>query len=132
MSWHGLRTREELELYAQERGLVVRYPKPNELFIDIDSQQDMDFCLEQMKILREKLGVQVAEDELVLQITPSRSNYPGKFHVVLTFPEYIYFSWVTRIAFQAMLGSDRQRELLSWFDAGHAPGTATVFFEKKP
>ena len=98
-------------------------PESNELFIDIDSESDVGVMSEMVRILRFN-GVVVS----VERVTPSRTE--GHYHAVVKLDRDV--SAVERIAFQACLGSDRKRELLSLLrvvlELDRPP---TVFFEPK-
>jgi len=112
----------DLKRYAADNGLRIVYPEHNQLLIDIDSDEDFQTFKDQFKILSEKFKV-------LWTVTPSRSKPQGK-HIIVTVPG-ANFSDLERIAFQAVLGSDRKRELLSIFDIIKGDSHPTVFFEKE-
>lgn len=87
---------------AAARGMIVVEPGPRDLFIDLDNGTD-----ELNGLLRLAAAAGLAIE--VVEIWPSRTE--GHFHAHLrtTFS----LSLALRIALQAALGSDRQRELLS-------------------
>ncbi len=108
---------------AAERGLDVRFPKPNELFVDIDSNRDFA----RFKTLVEMLGRVESVRQWIE--TPSASGGQHR-HVVVTLGRSV--TEFERIAFQAMLGSDLKREALSYerLRTGSCP-YPTMFFEPK-
>jgi hypothetical protein len=110
---------------ADERNLDIKYPAPNELFIDIDNARDFA----RFKVLVEMLGRTETVRSWV--DTPSASGGQHR-HVVVTLGRNV-LSAFERIAFQAMLGSDLKREILS-YERWNATGDPcpTVFFEPKP
>lgn len=97
-------------------GFVVTYPADNELQIDIDSASDMArhekswTCL--IRNIDREAGKSPFMTEEHRRITPSRSGGDKRhIRIALPFP----LTPLERIAFQAALGSDPVRELLSIF-----------------
>ncbi len=111
---------------AARLGLTIRYPKENELFLDIDSEEDFTRFLELFTVL-----IQNSAPGHNYDAWPSKSGLP-KRHVVVTLPHPVV-NEMGRVTLQAILGSDRKRELLSWLaitkDLNPEP---TLFFEKVP
>lgn len=102
-------------------GRILVEPAEDELFIDIDSEEDHDRCYAMLAMFATNgFGAKVIRD------TPSRDE--GHRHIV------VRLDWkvdrISRIAFQACLGSDRKRELLSIFRVLLGQDVATVFFEE--
>lgn len=116
-------TLDDAQQKAAERGLEIKYPKSNELFIDIDNARDFA----RFKTLIEMLGR--TEPVVGWVDTPSASGGQHR-HVVVTLSRSV--SEFERIAFQAMLGSDLKREILSYerLKTGSCPHP-TMFFEPK-
>jgi hypothetical protein len=110
-----------------ERGLTADYevvlPDANQLQIDYD-------CAELPKIFEEALGLLAqtvsSEEHIEYKVFRSRS---GNLHVTVTCP-YV-FDAVSRIAWQAVFGSDIKREGLSlmYHSKGHL--NPTLLIEKK-
>ena len=117
---------EELEEYAKEKGLVVRYPAPNELFIDIDSETARELHESLLGILGNVFGMLLPFD-----VTPSPSGKPGRYHVVVTLPRDVKDE-TERLMLQAMLGSDPKRELLGYMHLldGADPKRCNCLFER--
>jgi hypothetical protein len=114
--------REVAEEQAKAKGCIIVEPKPSELFIDIDSEQDLAYFKKQ--IVRIELRM-----PCVWRVQPSPSAKAGRYHVYVDFHPRALDPW-QRIAMQAVLGSDRIRELISvqrLLDGDAAP---TLFFEK--
>lgn len=99
---------------------VVREPAGNELFLDIDSAEDAEFFASQLLILEENIGIEGFVS------TVSKSGLPHR-HVVVTLARDV--TTLERIALQAMLGSDRKHELLSFLDMQKGMEKPTLFFE---
>ncbi len=107
---------------ARQKGCVVRFPEPNQLFIDIDSEEAFQIFTEQWDEFSALVG------GVAFVVTPSKSGLPRR-HVVATLHEPITDPFA-RIALQAFFGSDLRHELLSWYAA--KAGTTdqpTMFFE---
>lgn len=106
---------------AAALGLAIVYPNPRELFLDIDS--DADFAA-----FKKHVAIVIAHVE-AWRSTPSPSGRSGRRHVVVTLKREL--SDVERIAWQAALGSDRIRELLSLRNIANGnTRPPTLFFEK--
>lgn len=97
------RTREYLSGKAASVGCTVLYPRGNELQLDIDSEEDLEFFHAQSRLLTEIF------DAVEVETLISRS---GGRHILVTLPYAI--PPAERIALQAVLGSDRKRELLNY------------------
>lgn len=87
---------------AEKRGMVVVEPGPHDIFLDID---DTHVVLEEQLRLAEAAGLEFE----IVEAWPSRTM--GHHHVHLR--TEFSLNPALRIAIQAALGSDRQRELLS-------------------
>ena len=107
---------------AKDNNLDVVFPKPNELQIDIDSEEAYARYGGVLERLQRHFRF------ITESITPSRSGYP-KRHIVLTLREPV--TDVQRIALQAILGSDPVRELLSLKRIENGDPHPTLFLEKK-
>jgi hypothetical protein len=108
--------------FAEENDLVVVLPLPNQIQIDIDTDADYvvyAFNYSTIDRIRPITGQ---------SITPSRTKIEGR-HITLTFAESL--TPIERIAFQAILGSDRTREALSLERVYNNDPTPTLFLEKK-
>ena len=106
---------------AKEKGLVVVIPKPNELFVDIDSQA-------QFELFENLVVTFLRQEHATWTAAPSPSRAPGHYHVTVHLHRDV--SNRERILLQAVLGSDPMRELLSLqrCDAGNVH--PTLFFER--
>lgn len=111
------------DIRAKARGCIVVEPKDNELFVDIDREEDMTVFRTNLGWLE---GLVVGYD-----VKPSTSGKAGRYHIVVRLSRPVRDVY-ERIGLQAILGSDRLREVLSWRNAVHNSGRPTVFFEKKP
>lgn len=116
------RTLEEVEIVAAAKGLVVVVPGDNELFIDIDSATDMAAFLVSFEILREALGA-------TYETSVSPSDKADRFHITVTMSRPVNGAH-ERILLQALLGSDRKHEALSYLQAEDGSECPSVFFEK--
>ena len=110
---------------ATRLGLVVRRPKPHELFVDADSPAQRTAFREGLEELR------AIEGEEVVSYVVSPSKTEGHVHIVVTFLDERRLAPYERLAYQILLGSDPKRELLAMkqvrADLSH---DAVVFFEK--
>lgn len=109
---------------AQMEGLEVVYPKDNQLQIDIDNEHSYRLMQNQLFIVNKFIGFSNYEEK------PSKSGKPSKFHITLTFEDSMKFTTIERLALQAMLGSDRVRELLSYVQFQNGDPHPTLFLEK--
>ena len=107
---------------ADKRGLDVRVPKNNELFIDIDS--------EELTTFHRQLAVFLKRTDAAWSVRPSPSGKPYHVHIVVTLTKRTVTNG-ERILLQAVLGSDPMRELLSWERIGIGDPHPTLFFEKR-
>lgn len=117
---------EEREQYIsrmKKEGYEVVYPKDNELFIDIDSEDDLQLFRDQYEIFHRDYKV------TSMQMRESRNGLPGR-HVIVTLPFFV--TDIERIAYQAALGSDPVRELLSLRRLKDEDDHPTLFVEKIP
>ncbi len=108
--------------YAEANNLRVVLPKDNELQIDIDS--DADFA--QFTQAYDKLfGVDFVLP-MKFDVTPSRNGGEGR-HITVTLHKPI--DPLTRIALQAVLGSDWKRELFGLVRLHNDDPNPTLFYE---
>lgn len=116
---------EEAIAQAEALGCNVVMPEPNQLFIDIDSNEDYRVFIEHHAMLTSIGG----EGGKIVSTKASKSGLP-RCHIVLEFDREL--SNVERVLLQAVLGSDRKRELLSWIRIrSGATEHPTLFFEPK-
>lgn len=118
------RTAEECAAEAASRGCVVVYPKPNELFIDIDTEQQrtqFKICFNILLKIAAYTGSKCIE-------RPSPSGKSGRYHITVTLPGPV--DELERIMLQAMLGSDPLREILSYARLVAGDPRPVCFFEK--
>ncbi len=114
---------------AKSRGLIVVYPKDNQIQIDIDGLLQYNEFKERL----EKLFDAALDTDLYkisnIQEIPSTSGLPNR-HIYITF-QYKTFTPQERIWFQSVLGSDPMRELLDTKRLiGGMTDKPTRFFEK--
>lgn len=109
------------ESAAQGRGLVIVRPADNELFVDIDDARDLD-------VFHQSLGV-LGPLVLGYDRAPSPSGRPDRYHIRVRLSRPVKDDR-ERVALQALLGSDRLHEALSWAAAERGVVGVTVFFEK--
>ncbi len=118
-------TFEAAQADAAARGLVIRLPAANELFVDIDTAADFKLFHHLLSILEEY------EPVLGYEVTPSASGGDHK-HVIVRLARDVA-SDDERVLLQAVLGSDRVRELLSFARIrSKAREHPVLFFEKPP
>jgi hypothetical protein len=90
---------------AAERDKKVIYPKPNELFIDIDSPENLKIFHKNLVIL-DRMAVTLGYKQY-----PSRTE--GHCHIIVALYDDIKDE-KERCLLQALLGSDQTKELLGY------------------
>jgi len=109
---------------AEELGLVCVTPQPNELFIDVDSEESYQRYIKASQCLSSN-NFQVD----LVRATPSKSGGPH-MHIVLRVTATYSLTDMERILLQACLGSDPIREILSYLRIKYgSPYPPTTFFE---
>lgn len=106
--------------WAEENGLDVLLPKPNQLFIDLDDPYDRQVFEQNRDLIDDSYGISE------FMVTTSRSG--GK-HLTVNLMQDI--TPLERVALQAVLGSDRRREAHSLRRLLQGEKNPTLFFEKK-
>lgn len=112
---------------AVEFGMVVVYPAPNQLQIDIDS--DAAYRVFKANIAKLKLhwpfigGIQSIDEH------PSKSGLPCR-HITVNLKDALQ-SNLERIVIQLCLGSDPLREMLSYLRVLKRDEHPTLFMERK-
>jgi hypothetical protein len=94
---------------AKYDNLTVVFPAHNQLQIDIDNAADYAIFKAHLEIIRDRLGIKFIEEH------PSRSGGFRK-HITITLSASV-LSHAERILLQAVLGSDRMREMLNYFQS---------------
>lgn len=107
----------------QAEGHNVRVPNANQLFVDIDTEEQYATHKNALAIL-ERNGVEF----LSIEEMPSKSGLPRR-HITITLPFDV--DVLGRIAWQAVLGSDLVRELVSCVRHRHGQILPTLFIEPK-
>ena len=109
---------------AAGKGWKVVLPQLTEIFIDIDNSADYAKFYELFPTLQEFLPL-----AKIVRDTPSPSGAEGHRHIVVDLCEHT--TDLERVLLQAVLGSDRKRELLAWQRINLRDAVPTLFFEKK-
>jgi hypothetical protein len=115
---YGKDHHERMAMHAKNNGLYVVYPKPNELFVDIDTEDQAERMLSRVTSLDYLIEVR-------RKISTSGSPHA---HIVVTLDRNVGPMW--RIILQWWLGSDPMREWMSlkrWLRGDRRP---TCFFEQ--
>lgn len=112
------------EIDAAGQGCLIVEPKANELFIDIDTAEQRNWYNFNYSKIEQHIGI--------LEVTekPSPSLAPDHAHIVVTLKRDV--TPFERIFLQSILGSDLQREALSWIRLINNDPRPTLFFEKAP
>ncbi len=118
------KTREQWVAERLAEGLQVYYPAPNQLFVDLDSDQAYEDFLILSEMMARNLGLMGMEANVWVE--PSRSGLPHR-HVRVTLPFNV--TPAERIAWQAGLGGDPKHALLSMFRLHKGDQTPTIFVE---
>lgn len=114
---------------AAEQNLKLVLPESSQhLLVDIDSEDDEIHLLHMIHDVLASNRINVEIEKSI----PSRSGEPGHKHYYLRISgdDLILHTPVDRILLQAVLGSDRKRELLSYLRLRRTSYYPTVFFEK--
>lgn len=110
------------EQVAAQLGMRMVVPRADQLFIDIDSEDNLENFKEvYQRMQRDGLPV------VGFHITPSKTA--GHYHVVVDLADTLPV--VTRILLQTFLYSDRTREYLSYIRVLAESSTPIAFFEPK-
>ena len=112
----------EAEAYAKANNLEVRFPKPNELFLDLDSAIHLDTFFRNFDLAKAVFGL-----DITYVSARSRRKRDGS-HIVVTLPRDI--TNIERLLWQAILGSDLRREAHSYRNMLRGDERPTLFFEK--
>ena len=116
--------REDAVVKAERLGMRLVQPKPDEVFVDIDSAAvNEDFVRRLDKYARK------VWPNLSYVVTPSGT--PHHYHAIVTIPELTPIGDHERIAIQAALGSDPFREILAIHHGRSGYKYTSVFFEPK-
>jgi hypothetical protein len=106
----------------RNKGFRVVLPEPNQLLIDLDTEEQFVTFEKQYKRF-------VEVHECTHVVTVSKGGPPGR-HVIVNLPFEI--DAAKRITLQGILGSDPMRELLSYFRLQKGDPHPTLFVEKDP
>lgn len=109
---------------AEDADLDVVIPASNELFIDIDTDENYKEYQYNMELI-EQHNPKFVHDVLV---APSKSGLPGR-HITVQWHKELTDE--QRIGLQAILGSDRKREMLSYLSMSRGHEHPTLFYEAK-
>jgi hypothetical protein len=111
---------------AHTRGWIVVVPKPNQLQIDIDSE-------DQYTEFKKRLPIFESVYPSSVEAFPSKSGLPRR-HITITADPTIdkKFTDIERVAWQSLLGSDPIREILSMIQILNEDPNPVLFSEKAP
>jgi hypothetical protein len=104
---------------AKSRGLTVRLPGVSEILLDLDDAQSQ-YVMEALVPIARRVGIDVK----IAKITRSQH---GNKHAYLTVP--FALTAVERLLLQAIFGSDRKRELLSYARVRKGVSPESALFE---
>lgn len=107
---------------AKKENLLVVFPKPNELLIDIDNAEDLKTFKRCHNVLEEHFGI------VGIETAGSMSGRADHLHITVTLETEV--TDLQRVALQACLGSDRMREILGLVMALSGDPHPTLFLEK--
>jgi len=124
----GVRTHAESLAYAEEHNLTVVYPTASQVFVDIDSEEDLQFYEARLKILKAFFKRGPKEDKVYeVSRTPSASGQPAHLHIVVEIGQGLLEH--ERLCIQGLLGSDPKRELLGLMYLRKGEVNTSRFFE---
>lgn len=125
------RYKEKRERYVNRmlsEGYDILVPGDDELQLDLDSDEDYGRFVVAIARLKSEYDAKASDTELVWEERPSKSGLPHK-HIIVHLPATI--TNLERIALQAVLGSDRTREMLSLFRLWDGDPVPTLLAEKR-
>lgn len=127
MAYNHEEAREEYLERMRAEGNVVSIPEEDELQIDIDTEEQyVRFCA-LYEIFEREMKCSVHGGGINRHETPSRSGLPNR-HIRIHLPFNV--GPAERIAWQAALGSDPTRELLSLFRVLRGESDPTMLIEQ--
>jgi len=118
-----IRTTEQCAEWAEKLGCTLRVAAEDELFIDIDTEEQFQRYLLVRPLMFAHFGIQFKD----WVITPSKEGLPHR-HVTVKLKTPLPL--LARVALQAALGSDPLREFLSVRRALNGEDNVVIFFEK--
>src|ERR1700733_13072486 len=110
---------------AEKRGHRIVAPLANQLFIDIDTKEQLEHFIQAVGVVNERPDVEPLIKRYV--DAPSPSGEPFHRHITVTLVRDVEDER-ERILYQALLGSDPMRELLSYQELRMGDACPTVFF----
>lgn len=118
--------KDDLYLIALSQKLSIIEPESNQVFIDIDTEEDLEECIERLNVLEETLPYYI--NVIGLTQTPSKSGEKGKYHITITFG--FDMTPLERVGMQALLNSDPKREFMNMMRVLVEADMPNIFFEK--
>lgn len=106
---------------AKNYGLVAVHPCHDELQVDLDTEAD--YVVFQKRLCTFQKHVPIVQ----VRVNPSKSGLPHR-HITVQLEENIESHW-QRIAMQAVLGSDGNREMFNVIRTHGGGNAPSVFFE---
>lgn len=107
---------------AKKHGWKVVFPEDNQLQLDIDDDASYQIWARARNLIEKHLKINKVVE------TPSKSGQVGKWHITVDLG--VSLTPEERILLQALLGSDRMRETLSYIRFRHTDMKPTLFYEK--
>jgi hypothetical protein len=107
---------------ATKKDCVIVRPRSSELFIDIDNESQLNSFSKAIEVFEKTHPC-----DFVMK--PSSSGKPHRYHAVVTLKKETVDA-KTRILYQAVLGSDPVREVLSLLRLERDDPMPTIFFER--
>lgn len=107
---------------AKKNGWKVVFPEDNQLQLDIDDDASYQVWSRARNLIEKHLKINKVVE------TPSKSGQIGKWHITVDLG--VSLTPEERIMLQALLGSDRMRETLSYIRFRHSDNQPTLFYEK--
>lgn len=128
--WSDASEQQDIFIQRMEAaGFQVLKPKDNELFIDIDTPGQ--YAIFQRNIEAWNKNMDQEFRVKCWKEAPSKSGLPRR-HITCTLHSSVVLSPRDRICFQALLGSDPMRELLSLCRYHAGDSDPTLFVEQLP
>lgn len=116
---------------AEKNGLIVVMPNPDQIQIDIDSEEQMDkFYRRLASFMNTKFKPRFEIGSGIVSVAESKSGHP-KYHITITFPGH-EFTELERILYQAALNDDPLRVFLNLRRYHIGVENPSRLFEKPP
>lgn len=114
---------DQMQAWAEDHGMAILFPAPDELFIDIDNKESLQEFRESFALLRRMYDSQASYVK-----AESKTEDGEHWHIIVKLSKPV--SAIERLALQAAMGSDNKRELLGYIRYKANDPKPTMFAEQ--